>query len=87
MTEHLWSLGLAVFLSAPPISTSPSLPVLSAASELLPQPSCPGSGPSSEFSVASEFRDYYPCLGELRIHGAELQVGDDIVETVSFQDT
>ena len=87
VTEHLWSLGLAVFLSAPPISTSPSLPVLSAASERLPQPSCPGSGPSSEFSVASEFRDYYPCLGELRIHGAELQVGDDIVETVSFQDT
>ena len=36
VTEHLWSLGLAVFLSAPPISTSPNLPVLNAASERLP---------------------------------------------------
>jgi len=37
--------------------------------------------------VASENRDYGPHLGELRIHSAELQVGDNIMETASFQDT
>ena len=85
VTEHLWSLGLAVFLSAPPISTSPSLPVLSAASERLPQPSCPGSGPSSEFSVASEFRDYYPSMSwrtenpRCRVTSRRWHCGDSIV--------